>query len=194
MSILLFEEFPALAKLKLDRKFQPCSAEPDDELYPNGIFVFNITRLLGFIEAHAERFPIDAVAIAEIPDYGGGADLNSEWVQAADLTRPIFFAEISPGRYNLIDGHHRVAKARREGLRTLPARQLRCPQHVPFLATTMGYEKYVEYWNEKLKALKDSRLRAARASAAFSDMRASSGKRAGGPDRSARCFRRHRRA
>jgi ParB-like chromosome segregation protein Spo0J len=41
--------------------------------------------------------------------------------------------------YNLIDGHHRVAKAY----------IVRMEQHINFLAE--GYEQYVEYWNDKLK-------------------------------------------
>lgn len=137
-------------KLKIDKSFQPCLAEAGDELYPNGIFEFNITRLLALIEGHGERFPVGLVQLADIPDYGGTEHLDAEAVRAAELSRPILLAEISPGRFNVIDGNHRVAKARREGAFTLPALRLPCPQHVPFLTSTRAYEKYVEYWNSKL--------------------------------------------
>jgi hypothetical protein len=50
----------------------------------------------------------------------------------------------------VIEGNHRVAKARREGLRRIPAHRLRCPEHVAFLTSTRAYETYVEYWNSKL--------------------------------------------
>jgi hypothetical protein len=40
--------------LKLDKKFQPCPLDEGDEAYPNGIFVFNIIRLLATIDAHPE--------------------------------------------------------------------------------------------------------------------------------------------
>lgn len=113
-------------KLKLDKAFQPCPAEPDDELYPNGIFEFNITRLLSFIEANVDRFPIESVGVADIPNYGS-ENLDEEAIRTADLLRPILLAEISPGRFNLIDGHHRVAKARGEGVATLPAHRVACP-------------------------------------------------------------------
>lgn len=136
-------------KLKVDKAFQPCPAEPGDELYPNGIFEFNITRLLAFIEAHIERFPIGCVEGEDVPNYGGG-NLDEEAICTADLFRPILLAEISPGQFNLIDGHHRVAKARREGVRTLPAHRVACPHHVQFLTSTQAYERYVAYWNEKL--------------------------------------------
>lgn len=136
-------------KLKLDKTFQPCPAEPGDELYPNGIFEFNITRLLAFVESRVERFPIECVEVEDIPDYGG-ENLDEEAICAADLFRPILLVEISPGLFNLIDGHHRVAKARREGVRTLPAHRVACPHHVQFLTSTRAYEQYTEYWNGKL--------------------------------------------
>jgi hypothetical protein len=138
------------AKLKLDKIFQPCPAEPGDELYPNGIFEFNITRLLAFVETQVERFPIERVEVEGIQNYGSES-LNEEAVSTADLLRPILFAEISPGLFNLIDGHHRVAKARREGVKTLPAHRVACPHHVRFLTSTLAYERYVEYWNEKIR-------------------------------------------
>ena len=55
-----------------------------------------------------------------------------------------------PGRYTLIDGHHRVARARCEGERSVPAHRVRCPEHVAFLISVRAYETYVEYWNDKL--------------------------------------------
>jgi len=155
-------------KLKLDKKFQPCHVKGGDEAFRNGIFEFNITRLLAFIEAHAEQFPIEFIAVADIPDYGSSR-LDEETVRPADLSRPILLAEIAPGRYNLIDGNHRIAKARRDGAPTVPARKIRCPQHVPFLTSAMAYEKYLEYWNSKLKEMQPTRQH--RASAAGLEMR-----------------------
>ena len=32
--------------LRRDPRFQPCATEPGDELYPHGIFEFNISRLI----------------------------------------------------------------------------------------------------------------------------------------------------
>lgn len=142
-------DYPTAVKLELDKTFQPCPAEPGDELYPNGIFEFNITRLLSFVEAHVERFPIERVEIEDMPNYGS-ENLDEETIKTADLLRPILLAEISPGRFNLIDGHHRVAKARREEVAILPAHRVACPFHVPFLTSTHAYERYIEYWNGKL--------------------------------------------
>lgn len=103
-----------------------------------------------------ERFPIERVEIDGIPNYAGES-LDEETLATADLLRPIILAEISPGLFSLIDGHHRVAKARREGVATLPAHRVACPHHVRFLTSIRAYERYVEYWNEKL-ALSEPRL------------------------------------
>jgi hypothetical protein len=37
-------------KLKIIKKFTPCPIDDGDELFPNGIFEFNITKMLSFIE------------------------------------------------------------------------------------------------------------------------------------------------
>jgi hypothetical protein len=136
--------------LRRDPLFQPCATEPGDELYPNGIFEFNISRLVAFISAHPERFPTEAIELSEIPDYGSSERLDDGAVQAADLSRPVLLAEIAPARFSLIDGHHRVAKARRMLSATITAYRVRCPDHVSFLTSANAYEKYLEYWNSKL--------------------------------------------
>jgi hypothetical protein len=153
MSISPAKNAPRPIKLKLDKRFQPSPVAENDEIYPNGIFHFNISRLLAFIDAHPEDFPLEHIPVADIPSYAG-ASLDEATVRSADLSRPVLLAEIAPGRYNLIDGHHRVAKARRDGVPTIPARSIACPRHVPFLMTTEAYEKYVEYWNSKVKEMR----------------------------------------
>lgn len=138
--------------LKLDKTFQPCPVEEGEEVYRNGIFHFNISRILAHLDAHANEFPVRFVALTDIPNYGD-ANLDEDTICSADLSRAVLFAEIAPGRYNLIDGNHRVAKARRDGAPTVAARSIACPHHVAFLTTSLGYEKYVEYWNSKLEEL-----------------------------------------
>ena len=140
------------ATLKRDKNFQPCLVESGDEHYANGIFEFNITRLLAFIDTCAERFPIERVLVDDFPAYGS-SHLNEGTVCNADLSRPILLAEIAPGRFNVIDGNHRLARARRESVQMVPARRVRCPDHVPFLISDWAYGKYVEYWNSKLEDL-----------------------------------------
>jgi hypothetical protein len=148
------------AKLKLSKSFQPCPIGAGDEVFRNGIFEFNITRLAAFIEAQPDRFAIVPVAVASVPNYGD-ANLDEATMDAADLSRPVLFAEISPGRFNLIDGNHRMGKARRNGVPTLMARKVSCAHHVAFLTSTRAYETYVEYWNGKIKEMHPWRRQAA---------------------------------
>ena len=89
------------AKLKLDKRFQPSPLKEGDEAYPNGIFEFNITRLLTFIDAHPGDFPIEPIPVADIPDYGSSR-LDESAVLSADLSRPVLLTEIAPGRHNLL--------------------------------------------------------------------------------------------
>ena len=145
-------------KLKRDKQWQPCPVETGDQHFANGIFHFNISRALAFLDANPDRFPIELISVATIPDYGSKT-LDETTVQNADLTRPILFAEISPGRYSVIDGHHRVARARRDGVTTLPARKLPCPDHLAFLISAQGYDSYIDYWNSKLDDLLPTRPR-----------------------------------
>lgn len=152
MSLSISQESPPPITLKLDEKFQPCPVNEGEEVYPNGIFHFNISRLLGFVDDHPGRFPIELIALTEIANYGD-SHLNEETVRSADLARPILLAEISPGLFNVIDGNHRVAKARRDGMPTIPAQRIYCPDHVQFLTSVIAYQKYVEYWNSKIQAM-----------------------------------------
>jgi hypothetical protein len=140
------------ARLKLAPSFLPCPIDAGDEVFRNGIFDFNITRLTAYIETHADRFPIEIVAVASTPNYGDSR-LDQTTISAADLSRPVLFAEIAPSRFNLIDGNHRMARARRDGVPSVPAYRIRCPHHVAFLTSTMAYQKYVEYWNGKIKEM-----------------------------------------
>ena len=147
-----------MTKLKLSPKFEPCTTDEGDELFANGIFEFNITRLLAFISAHPDQFPLEHVDIRDIPDYGG-ADLSEETIETAVLTRPILQVELSPHQYVVIDGHHRIARARRDGVHSLPAYRVPCPQHVSFLICDRSYKTYVEYWNSKVDDAKKSHAR-----------------------------------
>jgi len=148
-------------RLKVDPLFQPCEVQEGDEFYLNGIFEFNVTRLLDYVCA-APRFRAELVALRNMPYAGTSANLNELTIRTADLSRPVILAEIAPGQYNLIDGHHRAARARREGVETIPAYRVPCPEHVAFMTSTRAYLTYVEYWNTKVDDLIGARIRPAR--------------------------------
>jgi len=137
-------------KLRRDRKFQPCPVEENDERFPNGIFDFNITKMVAFIERNRDQVALGKVDVNSTRS-GLTTHLDESTIESADLSAPIILAEISPGRYNLIDGHHRLERAFRLGKETLPAYKLTASQHIAFLTSQRAYDAYVDYWNEKVE-------------------------------------------
>ncbi len=138
-------------KLKIDKKFTPYPVEKEDELYRNGYFVFNITRIIKYIQESSDNILLEEVAVDDF--YEGFSRINESHVETVDVTKPVILAEIAPGRYNLIDGNHRMEKARRQGIKNVPAYRLNVEQHITFLTSRKAYEAYVDYWNGKLEEL-----------------------------------------
>lgn len=135
-------------KLKINKNFEPCTIDDGDELYPNGIFVFNITKMAEFIQN--QNITCEEVLVR---DYSrGSSKFKEEHLEAVNVAKPVIVAEISPGRYNVIDGNHRMEKARRMELEKIKAYKLSPEQHLQFLTTEKGYLAYIEYWNDKFKA------------------------------------------
>lgn len=139
--------------LRLDRQFVPVSVDDGDEFFPNGIFTFNITKMILFINSHRVDFAPEPVAVRD--HAGSRSSLSQAVLDSLHNTEPVILAEIAPGRYNLIDGNHRMEKARRAGLEHVMAYKVRMEQHIRFLTTHEGYLAFVEYWNGKLKDIYD---------------------------------------
>jgi hypothetical protein len=135
-------------KLKLNPKFQPCPVDDRDEIYPNGFFHFNITKLFEFIQKN--NFPVEHVSVQEIRSDLKADILDQDTIKTANLQNPIILAEISPNRFNVIDGNHRVEKAFRDSLSNIPAYRISPKDHVQFLTDEKSYKAYVRYWNDKL--------------------------------------------
>jgi len=136
-------------KLKVEKGFTPCPAAIGDELFPNGIFEFNITRMIEYIENNHDRITLQEVSVNNF--FESSSTINESHIDSVDISQPVILAEIAPGHYNLIDGKHRVEKARRMGIKNVPAYKLNVDQHLKFLINKEAYVVYVEYWNSKLK-------------------------------------------
>lgn len=65
------DSWDAKMKLKCDKKFQPMEVDAEDELFPNGIFEFNITKLIAYIKANPGSFPIEEVVIDTLGESSG---------------------------------------------------------------------------------------------------------------------------
>jgi len=135
-------------KLKADKNFTPYPPSPGDEFFPNGIFEFNITRIIEFIQRNHESIALEEVAVSRILK---GKNIDESYMDSVDLSNPVIMAEIAPNLYNLIDGHHRVEKARRLGIDNVRAYKLTVDQHKKFLTSKKAYEAYIGYWNDKIK-------------------------------------------
>jgi len=117
--------------LRADPYFSPCPVDDGDELFPNGIFVFNVSRMPEYLEKKPTDVELVEIAVCHLDQ--GFSSLNESHVDSVDLSHPVVLAEISPGQYNLIDGHHRVEKSLRQGATTLLAYRLTVLQHIRFL-------------------------------------------------------------
>ena len=134
--------------LSADKNYVPAPADDGDELYPNGIFVFNITKMIEYIRAHKDEIPLESI---EVKAYRMGlSELTESRIDKADITVPLILAEISPGRYNVIDGNHRLEKAYRMEVGHMTAYKLKPEHHMPFLTFLKAYHAYIEYWNSKI--------------------------------------------
>ncbi len=135
--------------LRVDNEFTPCPVATGDELFPNGIFVFNITKIIEYIQKKPDSITLEEVAVKNF--FEGFSSINESHMDSVEISQPVIVAEISPGQYNLIDGNHRMEKARRMGIKSLPAYKLTVDQHILFLTSTKAYVTYVEYWNSKVR-------------------------------------------
>lgn len=148
-SIFDLERLQSAEKLKADYSFTSCPINKGDELFPNGIFVFNITKMLEYLKKNPNE--VDLVE-AEVGDFSKSfSSIDESHVDSVDVSQPVILAEIAPGYYNLIDGNHRMEKARRMGIRSILAYKLDVKQHLKFLTEKKAYLSYIEYWNGKCK-------------------------------------------
>jgi hypothetical protein len=138
-------------KLKINRSFTPCPIDDEDELYPNGIFVFNITKMTEYVLKNPSITCEEVLVKDFISSF---SKCNESHLPTVDVTKPVILAEIAPGRFNVIDGNHRMEQAKRSGVERIPAYTVGPEVHLQFLTTEKGYLSYIEYWNGKLKASK----------------------------------------
>jgi len=89
------ERVQSAEKLIADDSFTPCPINDDDELYPNGIFVFNITKLLEHIEKNPNEIDLVKIEVADFPR--SFSSIDESHVDSVEVSRPVILAEIAPG-------------------------------------------------------------------------------------------------
>jgi len=141
--------------LTIDKNFIPAPEDESDEFYANGIFVFNITKMINHINNHQDQIFLESIDVKA--HRSSLSQLNEDHVGKTDISIPIILAEISPDRFNVIDGNHRIEKAYRSGIDTILAYKLTPDQHIRFLTSKKAYHAYVEYWNSNVNGGKSNR-------------------------------------
>lgn len=140
--------------LKLNKNFIPCDVFENEEYYPNGVFVFNVTRIIEHIQSG--QLVVEQEDIS-VPDWYktqvASIVINEEHLKMVTLEVPVIQAEISPGRFNIIDGNHRLERAYRDNVQTIKSFKLKAEQLIPYFRDVEGYQAFVAYWNDKLTDL-----------------------------------------
>jgi len=143
------ETVKMMGMLKADIDFVPYPVRDGDELFPNGIFEFNVTRIFEYLESNPKDVNLVEVAVSDFhPEF---SSIDKSHIESVDISRPLVLVEISPENYNLIDGHHRVEKIRRLGTCKMLSYKLTVLQHIAFLTSKNAYLSYIQYWNSKVK-------------------------------------------
>lgn len=104
--------------------------------------------MLSSLETKNSAIPLKEVKVANLPS--GFSRINETHIDSVNLTLPVIIVEIAPKQYNLIDGNHRVEKAKRNNVTTITCYQFDVDQHIEFLTSKEAYASYVEYWNGKV--------------------------------------------
>lgn len=141
-----------LKKQKAKKDFQPSPIDEGDEFFPNGIFEFNIIKLLALIRTAPDLFLAQSCSVDELRTFELD-HLDEATIAKADLSNPIVLAEIRPGRFNVIDGNHRLERAYRSSVKEILAYKIGPDHHTAFLTSAESYKAYVRYWNEKVNEL-----------------------------------------
>lgn len=133
--------------LVVDQSYSPIESLENEELYRHGIFEWNISRIKKYIERNEREIHHSVI---DVDKELLSASINQSHVDAVDLSIPVIQAEISPGSFIVIDGHHRLAKARKNHVPYVDSYKLLVNQHIPFFTSVTSYTTFVEYWNSKV--------------------------------------------
>ena len=137
-------------KFKLNQNYIPILTQEGDEIYPNGIFHFNISRILTEIEYDRLVVEQERIDVKEWFRTHYRGRVNEDHLPTVEISKPVIQAEIRSGMFEIIDGNHRMEKAYREGISFVDSYKLKGEQLLAFFIDVRGYNAFVEYWNSNL--------------------------------------------
>ena len=98
----------------------------------NGILIWDVSSILEDIEQHPEVYTIRSLSTDLLADHND-ARVSHTRAMASDLSKPLVVAELSEGHLLLIDGNHRLYKARTLGMESIPCYYLSQQQQQHFI-------------------------------------------------------------
>ncbi|WP_245843816.1 hypothetical protein [Oceanobacillus rekensis] len=137
-------------KFKMNIDYKPLPVNERDEIFRNGIFLFNISRIMEHINKGDLDVEEEQIDINEWFKTHWHTSVNEDHLPTVDITQPTLQAEISPNIHVIIDGNHRIEKAFRDGVSCIHSYKMSGEQLVAYLKDVRGYEAYIKYWNSKL--------------------------------------------
>ncbi len=137
--------------MKIDPDFMPCEVKDNDEIFPNGIFLFNISRMLEDIDSGELVVLREKIDVMEWFRTHCDGSINEGYMPDVELSRPVIQAEIKHDRFEIIDGNHRMTKALRDGILFVDSYKILGEQLPQYLTSVERYKSYINYWNDKLK-------------------------------------------
>lgn len=138
-------------KIKFIKNYKPALPNINDEIFDNGIFKFNISKILmdiktGKIEVKSGRLNPKEWYKSHIMEA-----INKEHLPNVNPAKPILLGEIRPDYLEIIDGNHRLYKAFQNNIKYIDYFKLSGEQLVDYFIDQRGYQAFVEYWNLKLE-------------------------------------------
>ena len=137
-------------KITLNEHYSPIPTNVGDEIYPIGLFRFNITKIYEHINDGALSMDEELIDVSKWFTNHYRGSVNEDHLPAVDVTRMVIQAEIRPGMYEIIDGNHRMEKAYREGVKNINSYKFQGEQLIPYFINKQAYITFVDYWNTKL--------------------------------------------
>ncbi|MGG1686631.1 hypothetical protein [Pseudalkalibacillus sp. NRS-1564] len=138
-------------KIQMNKNYIPLPCDIGDEVFRNGFFHFNISRIVEHIQSGILEVELDTIEVKDWFKHHFHSRINEEHLPTVDVNKPIIQAEIRPNMYEIIDGNHRIEKAYREDILTIQSYKLKGEQLLPYFTEKQRYVAYVEYWNLKIK-------------------------------------------
>jgi hypothetical protein len=72
--------------LRADPGFSPCQVDDGDELFPNGIFVFNVSKILEYLEKKPTDVELVKIAVRQLEQ--GFSSLNESHIDSVENLLP----------------------------------------------------------------------------------------------------------